>query len=119
MPWVGFLPCPQASAAVASAKLPALGGAFLVCMEGQFVLKGVIRWILLCTLPSLMMTSFIDIIIISSLHLPLMAPAGQTCPLLLPRLVVGLLCVGIGDRHHGITDGKFRLVGNQQVLLMT
>lgn len=48
MPWVGFLlPCPRASAAVASAKLPALGRAFLVCMEGQFVLKGVIRWILL------------------------------------------------------------------------
>lgn len=42
-----LLPRPRAATAVASTMLLATVGGFLVCMEGQFVLKGVIRWILL------------------------------------------------------------------------
>lgn len=47
------------------------------------------------TLPFPMTTRFISIIIISTLHLPFMAPAGQTGSLYCPDWWQGCLC---GDR---------------------
>lgn len=55
----------------------------------------------------LMTTSFISVIIISTLHLPFTVPAGQIGPLT-AQIGGRVAYMELGDRHHEITDGKFR-----------
>lgn len=54
-----------------------------------------------------MTTSFISVIIISTLHLPFTVPAGQIGPLT-AQIGGRVAYMELGDRHHEITDGKFR-----------
>lgn len=52
-----------------------------------------------CTLPFLMTASFINVIIISSLHLPFMAQLDRLV-LLTAQIGGRVACMGIGDRHQ-------------------
>lgn len=59
-------------------------------------------------LPFLITASFISVIIISPLFIFLLWYQLDGLVLFTVQIGSRVACVGIGDRHHEITDGKFR-----------